>query len=120
MTYASTKSPINIHISSIEQPVDCSHVFMSLNMATGHVITPHTHQWYRINIEEILQDHELALCDGKVAHMVPLPPAINIYMTISRVMLQQNQHSQNNAHGKQPQCTCNPLVNQPAEWSHQS
>ena len=48
------------------------------------------------------------------------PPAINTYMTILRVMLQQSQDSQNNAHGKQPQYTGTPLVNQPTEWSHQS
>ena len=73
---------------------------MFLNMATCYVTTPNTHQWYRINTKDILQDHKLALCVDKVAHMVPLPPAINVYMTILRVRLQQNQYSQNNAHSK--------------------
>ena len=62
---------------------------MFLNMATCYVVTPHAHQWYRINTKEILQDHELALCDDTITHMVPLPlaelPAINAYMTILRV-----------------------------------
>ena len=53
------------------QSVNCSHVFMFLKMATCYVITPHTHQWYKINTNEILQDHKLAFCDDKVVHMVP-------------------------------------------------
>ena len=94
-----------------------------LKYSLCYVITPHTHQWYTFNAKEILQDHKLALCDDKIAHLVPFPPAgepaINAYMTVLRVMLQQNQDSQNNAHGKHPQCTHTPLVNQPPEWSHQ-
>ena len=49
-------------------------------------ITPHTHQWYNINVNEILQNHKLALCDDQPVHMVPLPPveplAINAFMTM--------------------------------------
>ena len=86
---------------------------MFLNTATCYVITPHTHQWYQINTKEILQVHELALCDDEVAQMVPSPPdeppPINAYIKILRVKLQQNQDSQNNAHDKQP-----------PEWSYQS
>ena len=86
--------------------------------------TPHAHQWYRINTKEILQDHRLGLCDDNIAHMVSLPPsqppAINTYMTLPQVTLQQNQDCQNNAHSKQPQCTSTSLVHQPTEWSHQS
>ena len=97
---------------------------MFLNMAACYVVTPHIHQWYRINTKEILQDHELVLCDDEVAYMVPLPPseplAMNTYMTLPRVTLQQNEDSQNNVHSKQPQCTSTPLVNQLTEWSHQS
>ena len=66
----------------------------------------------------------MALCDDKVAHMVPLPPAepptINAYMTIQRVTVLQNQESENNSHGRQPQWNGTLLVNQPPEWSHQS
>ena len=65
------------------------------------------HQWYKINTNEILQDHELTFCDDKLAHMVPLPPAelpvINQYMPILRVKVLQNQDRQNNYHHKQPQ-----------------
>ena len=97
---------------------------MFLNIVTCFLFTPHTHQWYRINTKEILQNHKLAFCTDKVAHMVPLPsaepPVINVYMTILRVTLQQNQDSQDNAHGKQPQCTSTPLVYQPTGRSHQS
>ena len=53
-----------------KQPINSSHVLMFLNTATHYVITPHTHQWYRINTTEILQDHELVLCDDEVAHMI--------------------------------------------------
>ena len=72
---------------------------MFLKMTTCYVITPPTHQWYKVNTttNEIIQDHESALYVDKVAHMVPLPPAeppaINAYMTILRVTLQQNQDS---------------------------
>ena len=61
----------------------------------------------------------MALCDDKLTHMVPLPPAeqpaINGYMTIQRVTLLQKQDSQNNAHSKQPQWNDTPLVKQPSE-----
>ena len=83
-----------------EQPVNCSHILMFLNMATCYVVTPHIHQWYRINTKEILQDHDLALCDNEVVHIVSLPPVINTYMTTPRVMLQQTQDSRNNARSK--------------------
>ena len=53
----------------------------------------HTHQWYKINANEILKNHKLALCDDQSAHMVPLPqselPEINAFTTITRLKFLQ-------------------------------
>ena len=52
----------------------------------GYVITPHTHHWYKININEILQNHKLVLCDDHSAHVVSLTsaeqPAVNAFTTM--------------------------------------
>ena len=46
-----------------------------------------THQWYKINANEIPESYKLVLCDDQSAHMVPLPPAelpeINAFATIT-------------------------------------
>ena len=51
-----------------------------------YVITPHTHQWYKINVNETLQNHKLALCNDQSVYMVPLQPAelpaINAFKTV--------------------------------------
>ena len=53
-----------------------------------YVITPHIYQLYKINANEILDNHKLALCDDQSADMVPLPPAklpeINAFTVITR------------------------------------
>ena len=59
-----------------------------------YAITPSTHQWYKINANEILQNHKLALCDDQSPHMVPLPLAINAFMTIARLTLLQAKDGQ--------------------------
>ena len=65
-----------------------------------YVITPHNHQWFKINAKEIPQNHELALCDDKLACMIlytsPKTSAINAYMTIARLMLLQAEDRQIN------------------------
>ena len=66
----------------------------------------------------------MSLCDDKLAHMVPLPPAdppaINAYMTIPRLTLLQGQDRQNNDHCKQPQYNGTPVVKEPPEWLPQN
>ena len=96
--------------------VNCSHV-KSIHMLCHH--TTHQPVVYKIYRSEILLDHKLALCDGKLAHIIPLPPAepptIDAYVTIPRVTLLQAQDRQNKGHYKQPQYDNNPLVKQPSE-----
>ena len=67
-----------------------------------------------MNPNTILQDCKLALCDDKLAHMVPLPPvetsAVDEYSTIPRVISLHIKERQNNDHPKQPQYSNTPLV----------
>ena len=95
-----------------------------LRQSTCYVITPHIHQWYKINANEIRENHKLALCDDQSAHMVPLPPAemppINAFMTIRRLTLLQAQDGKISDNHKQPMYNNIPLVNQNMECSHQS
>ena len=75
-----------VYIFEISNHVDnSSHVLMFLKTSKCYIITPHTHKWYNINPNEILLDHKLALYSDKLAHMAPLPPAINAYWIIPRV-----------------------------------
>ena len=41
--------------------VNCSHMLIFLRQLTCYVITPHIHQWYKINVNEILENCILAL-----------------------------------------------------------
>ena len=69
--------------------VNCSYVLIFLRQSTCYVITPHTHQWFKINANEILKNHKLAICDDQLAHIIPLPPAelpeINTFTTIIKI-----------------------------------
>ena len=60
-----------------------------------YVITPH--QWYKINANEILENHKLALCDDQSTNMVVLPaepPETNAFTTITRLPFLQAQDEQ--------------------------
>ena len=50
---------------------------------------PDTHQWYRINANEIADTHKIALGNDLTVHMAPLPPAepleVNAVETIERL-----------------------------------
>ena len=68
-----------------------------------------THQWYKIHVTEILQNHKLALCDDQSAHIVPLPltetPTINAFtafMTITGLTLLQTKDGLISDNHKQP------------------
>ena len=63
-----------------------------------YVISPNTDQWYKINVNKILESHKLALCDDHTTHMVPIPPAelpeIKAFTTIIRLIVLQTQNEQ--------------------------
>ena len=69
--------------------VNCSYMFIFLRQSTCCVIMPHAHQWYKINANEILENHKLVLCDDQMTHMVLGPPAelpeINAITTTERL-----------------------------------
>ena len=75
--------------------VNCSCVLIFLRKSMCYVITPPSHQWYKISANEILEKHRLVLCDHHLAHMVPLPPAelpeMNAFTTITRITFLQAQ-----------------------------
>ena len=50
--------------------LNCSHMLTFLRQSMCYVIAPHPHQWYKINANEITENHILALCDDQSAHMV--------------------------------------------------
>ena len=78
--------------------VNCSYVLIFLRLSTYYVIMPHTNQWYKINGNEILENHKLVLCDDQWTHMVPVPPAelpeINAFTTSTRLTFLQTQDKQ--------------------------
>ena len=83
--------------------VNCSYILVFLKQSTCYAITPDTHQWYRINSNEITDNHKIALCNEPTAHMVPLPPAepsdVNAFETIARLTFSQVQNEHfNNTH----------------------
>ena len=77
------------------KPVKCSHILVFFKQSTCYTVTPDTHQWYRINTNEITDNHNIAICNDTTINMVPLPPAeppeFNAFETISRLLLSQNQ-----------------------------
>ena len=55
--------------------VNCSYILVFLKQSKCYTITPDSHQSYRINTNEITDNHKIALCNDPTVHMVPLPPA---------------------------------------------
>ena len=118
----------NLHKAYIFQKsncvVNCSYMLIFLRQSTYYGIMPHTHQWYKINANDILKNRKLALCDDQLAHRVPLPPAelpeINAFTTITRFPFLQAQDEQVSDTIKQPIYSNIPLVNQNINSSPQS
>ena len=56
--------------------------------------TKHTHQWYKINANEIHEIHKLALGDYHSTHIVPIsptePPEVNALTTLTFYKLNMN------------------------------
>ena len=80
--------------------VNCSYILVFLKQSTCYAITPDTHQWYRINSNEITDNHKIALCNDLTVHMVPLPSAeiskANVVKAIARLTLSQTHEDHPN------------------------
>ena len=76
------------------KPVNCSFILVFLKQSACYTITLGTHQWYRINTNEITDKHNIALCNDPTINMVPLPTTetseSNAFETIMRLALSQN------------------------------
>ena len=77
------------------KPVNCSHILVFLKQSACYTVNLNTHQWYRINTNEITNNHAIAICNDNSINIVPLPPAepseFNTFGTITRLLLSQNQ-----------------------------
>ena len=85
------------------QVINCCNGLVFLEQSTCYIITPDTHQWYKNNTNEMLENHKLAVCNDPAVHMVPISPAepseINVFKTIARLTFLQTQNEQiNNTH----------------------
>ena len=73
--------------------VNCSYILIFLRQSTCYIITPDTNQWWKINANEILEKHKLALYNDKLTHMVPItpaePPEIDTFTTVARLTFLQ-------------------------------
>ena len=72
---------------------NCSYILVFLKQSTCYTRTPDTHQWYRINPNEITDNHKIELCNDLTVHMVSIPSAepweVNAVETIARLTLSQ-------------------------------
>ena len=75
--------------------VNCSYILVFLKQHLCYIVTPDIHQWYRINTNEITDDHNIAICNDTSINMVPLPQAepleFNTFKTIVNLSLSKNQ-----------------------------
>ena len=74
--------------------VNFSYILIFLKQSTCYGITPDTHQWYRINANEVTDNHKIPLCNDPTIHMAPLPSAepseVNAVKTIERLTHSHN------------------------------
>ena len=77
---------------------NCSYILIFLSQSICYVITPDTHQWYKIMANKILENHKLACCNDQLPHMIlippPEPPEFNSFTTIARLTFLQTQNEQ--------------------------
>ena len=77
--------------------IDCSYILVILKQSACYTVNPNTHKWYRVNTNEITDNHKIAICNDTTVNMVPLPPAelpeFNAFETITRLSLSQNQRN---------------------------
>ena len=55
--------------------VNCSYILIFLQNSACYTINANTHHWNRINTNEIMDSHNISICNDKIVHMVQLPPA---------------------------------------------
>ena len=72
------------------KPINCSCILVFLKQSACYTVTPDTHQWYWINTNEITYNHNTAIFNDTTTNMVPLPPEINTFQTVVRLLLSQN------------------------------
>ena len=85
--------------------VNFSSILVFLKQYVCYTITPDTHQWYRINTNEITDNHNIAIWNDTTINMFPLPTAepskSNAFETIARLTLSQNQREPPNDNQRQ-------------------
>ena len=73
--------------------VNCSYILVFLKQSICYGITPDTNEWYRINSNEITDNHKIVLCNDLTVHMVPLPSAesseVNAVKTVAILTLSE-------------------------------
>ena len=77
------------------QTVNCSYILLFLKQSACYKVNPDTHQWYRVNTNEITNNHTIPIGNDSTINMVSLPqaepPEFNAYGSIARLVLSQNQ-----------------------------
>ena len=98
-----------------DKSVNCSHILIFLRQSAFYTVkswlhtlvffkticmlysTPDNHQWYRINTNEITDNHNIAICNDITVNMVPLPSAepleFNAFKTIASLPFSQNKET---------------------------
>ena len=81
--------------------VNFSYILVFLKQSACYIITPDTHQWYRTNTNEIIENHKITLHNDPAVHMVPILPAefskINTFNTMARLTVPQTQNEHINS-----------------------
>ena len=86
---------IHIRYTYLKILTNCPYILVFSKQSTCNAITPDTHQWYRINTNEITDNHKIALCNDPTVHMLPVPPAepseVNAFKTTARLTFSETQ-----------------------------
>ena len=94
------------------KPVNCFYILVFLKQSACYTITLDTHQCYRINTNEITDNHNIVLCNDPTLNMVPLSTAelseSNTFEAIARLIPSENQRDLPNSN--QTQATLNTLI----------
>ena len=59
----------------LNNPVNCFYILALLKQSACYTVTPDTHQWYRVNTNEITDNHNIILCNDPTINMLLLPTA---------------------------------------------
>ena len=78
--------------------VNCAYTVLFLKQSTCYAITTGTHQWYRVNNDEITDNHKIALCNDPAVHMVPLSSAAPSEVHAVEIVQRPSKTHHNNTH----------------------